>query len=36
MQIHVIQPGETLWLISQHYSVAVNQIVTANQLENTN
>jgi spore germination protein len=33
MQIHVVQPGETLWLIAQRYGVTVNQIVTANQLE---
>ncbi|MER2089640.1 MAG: LysM peptidoglycan-binding domain-containing protein [Sporosarcina sp.] len=34
MQIHVVRPGETLWLIAQRYGVTVNQIVTANQLEN--
>ena len=33
MQIHVVHPGETLWLIAQRYGVTVNQIVTANQLE---
>ncbi len=33
MQIHVVRPGETLWLIAQRYGVTVNQIVTANQLE---
>ncbi|NYF24691.1 LysM peptidoglycan-binding domain-containing protein [Sporosarcina sp. JAI121] len=34
MQIHVVRPGETLWLIAQRYGVTVNEIVTANQLEN--
>ncbi len=34
MQIHVVHPGETLWLISQRYGVPVTQIVTANELEN--
>ena len=34
MQIHVVRPGETLWLIAQRYGVTVSQIVTANQLEN--
>ncbi|QNK86177.1 LysM peptidoglycan-binding domain-containing protein [Sporosarcina sp. resist] len=33
MQIHVVHPGETLWLIAQRYGVTVTQIVTANQLE---
>jgi len=33
MQIHVVHPGETLWLIAQRYGVTVNQIVAANQLE---
>ena len=33
MQIHVVHPGETLWLIAQRYGLTVNQIVTANQLE---
>jgi spore germination protein len=34
MQIHVVRPGETVWLISRRYGVTVSQIVTANQLEN--
>jgi len=33
MQIHVVQPGETLWLIAQRYGVPVTEIVSANQLE---
>jgi spore germination protein len=33
MQIHVVHPGETLWLIARRYGVTVTQIVTANQLE---
>ena len=36
MQIHVVHPGETLWLISQRYGITVTQIVTANELENPN
>ncbi len=36
MQIHVVHPGETLWLIAQRYGVSVNQIVTANKLESPN
>ena len=24
MQIHVVHPGETLWLIAQRYGVTVN------------
>jgi spore germination protein len=36
MQIHVVQKGENLWLISQRYDVNVNQIAMANQLENPN
>ncbi|KAA0965764.1 LysM peptidoglycan-binding domain-containing protein [Sporosarcina sp. ANT_H38] len=36
MQIHVVHPGETLWLIAQRYGVTVNQVVTANQLESPN
>ena len=34
IQIHVVHPGETLWLIAQRYGVTVSQIGTANQLEN--
>lgn len=33
MQIHVVHPGETLWLIAQRYGVPVTEIVAANQLE---
>ena len=36
MQIHVVHPGETLWLIAQRYGVTVNQIVTDNKLESPN
>jgi len=36
LQIHVVQGGDTLWAISQRYNVTINQIVTANQLENQN
>lgn len=36
MQIHVVYPGETLWLISQRYGIPVTQIVTPNELENPN
>ncbi|TDK58131.1 LysM peptidoglycan-binding domain-containing protein [Bacillus salipaludis] len=36
MQIHVVQKGETLWAISQRYGITINQIVSANQLENPN
>ncbi|MBT2690841.1 LysM peptidoglycan-binding domain-containing protein [Bacillus sp. ISL-47] len=33
MQIHTVQRGETLWGISQRYGVSINDIVTANTLE---
>jgi spore germination protein len=36
MQIHVVQSRDTLWTISQQYQVTINQIVTANQLEDPN
>lgn len=36
MQIHLVHPGETLWLISQRYGITTTQIVTANELENPN
>lgn len=36
MQIHVVQSGETLWLIANRYGVTVNQIVTANELADAN
>ena len=34
VQIHVVKEGETLWTISHHYGVTMNEIVAANQLEN--
>lgn len=36
MNIHVVQKGENLRVISQRYGVNINQIVTANQLPNPN
>lgn len=33
MQIHVVHPGETLWMISQRYGITAPQIVTANVLD---
>ena len=36
MQIHVVQPGETLFNISQRYNVPLNQIIAVNQLESPN
>lgn len=36
MQIHVIQRGETLWLLSQRYGVSISQIATVNELPNPN
>lgn len=36
VQIHVIQPGETLWGIAQAYNSSVNEIVTANRIPNAN
>ncbi|MBP1932141.1 glycoside hydrolase family 18 protein [Ammoniphilus resinae] len=36
MQIHVIRPGESLWGISQAYSIPLNQLVTANEVPNPN
>ncbi|MFC7392198.1 LysM peptidoglycan-binding domain-containing protein [Scopulibacillus cellulosilyticus] len=36
MQIHVVQRGESLWQIAQRYGVSINQIVTANQIQNRN
>lgn len=32
MQIHVVQPGQTLYLIARNYGVSVDSIVEANQL----
>jgi spore germination protein len=34
--IHVVESGETLWLISRRYGVGIDQIVDANQLPNPN
>ncbi len=34
--IHAVQQGETLWAISQRYSISINQIVSVNQLEDPN
>jgi spore germination protein len=36
MQIYVVQRGDTLWAISQRYRVTINQIVSANQLQDPN
>lgn len=36
MQIHVVQYGETLWLLSRRYGVSPNQITAANQLPDPN
>ncbi len=33
MQIHVIQRGETLWLLSQRYGARISQIATVNELQ---
>ena len=36
MQIHVVQPSQTLFGIAQAYSVSVDRIIEANQLPNPN
>ncbi|WP_019120823.1 LysM peptidoglycan-binding domain-containing protein [Brevibacillus massiliensis] len=36
MQIHVVQRGETLWLLSQRFGVEANQIAVLNQLPEFN
>ncbi|KAB2337063.1 LysM peptidoglycan-binding domain-containing protein [Cytobacillus depressus] len=36
MKIHIVQHGENLWLISQRYGANINQIASANQLDNPN
>ncbi|WP_141433199.1 LysM peptidoglycan-binding domain-containing protein [Bacillus sp. 03113] len=36
MQIHVVQRGENLWVISQRYGINMNQISAANELDNPN
>ncbi len=33
MQIHVVQPGNTLWSIAQNYQSSINQIVLVNGLD---
>src|SRR5699024_3524780 len=33
--VHVVQPGETLWTISDRYGVSMEQIVQSNQLEDS-
>ncbi|PWA12093.1 spore gernimation protein [Pueribacillus theae] len=34
MQIHVVQPGDTLWRISQAYGVNLNELVSSNEIPN--
>ena len=34
MEIHVVQSGDTLWEIARQYGVPVDQIITANALDN--
>jgi len=36
MIIHVVQRGETLWLISNRYGININEIIQSNQLSNPN
>jgi spore germination protein len=36
VQIHVVQRGENLWLISSRYGVSPNQIITVNELQDPN
>jgi spore germination protein len=36
VKIHVVQRGESLWLLSQRYGVGINQIITVNELANPN
>ncbi|TXK85673.1 LysM peptidoglycan-binding domain-containing protein [Paenibacillus sp. N3.4] len=36
MQIHVVQRGENLWLISKRYGVHINRIIEVNALEDPN
>jgi LysM repeat protein len=33
---HIVQPGDTLYLIAQHYGVTVNQILAVNNISNPN
>ena len=36
MKIHVVNPGDTLWGISQGYQTTINQIILVNELDNPN
>lgn len=36
MQIHVVQPGETIFQIAQAYSVSVDQLIESNEIQNPN
>ncbi|WP_174727739.1 LysM peptidoglycan-binding domain-containing protein [Mesobacillus harenae] len=36
MQIHVVQPGESLWRITQSYNTDINQTILLNELDNPN
>ncbi len=36
MQIHVVRPGDTLWRISQMYSVTIDLLVTSNEIPDPN
>lgn len=36
MQIHVVKKGDSVWKIANQYGVSMNQIISANQLENPN
>ena len=36
MQIHIVQPGQTLFGIAQTYSVSVDRIIETNKLPNPN
>ena len=36
LQIYVVKQGDSLWAIAHRYGVTIDQIVTANQLENPN
>lgn len=36
LNIHIVQSGDTLWAISQRYRTNMNQIITANGIDNPN